>query len=72
MFRIVTYDCLFFYDFVNVLFLLLMFVIVLGLVLIHVSTLSFGQLGKHTTWGLGRVGGRFQKKGRTHGGKLLW
>ena len=62
----------FFRNFCDVLFLLLMLVIVLGLVLIHLSTLSFGQLGKHTTWGLGRVGGRFLMKGGNHGGKRLW
>ena len=72
MFRIVSDDCLFFRIFCDVLFLLLMLVIVLGLVLTHVSTLSFGQLGKHTTWGLGRVGGRFLMKGGNHGGKRLW
>ena len=62
----------FFRIFCDVLFLLLMLVIDLGLVLTHVSTLSFGQLGKHTTWGLGRVGGRFLMKGGNHGGKPLW
>ena len=55
-----------------VLFLLLMFVIIIGLVLAHLSTLSFGQLGKDTTCGLGRVGGRFLMKGGSHGGKRLW
>ncbi|KAG5397239.1 hypothetical protein IGI04_019053 [Brassica rapa subsp. trilocularis] len=50
---------------------LLMFVIILGLVLTHVSMLSSVQLGKDTTWVLGRVEIRCLRKGRIPGGKRL-
>ena len=60
-----------------VLFQLLMFVIILGLVLTHLSTLSSEQLGKDTTWGLGELEeGSWWKEGimvaKVYGKRLVY